>query len=391
MPASQFTSARLLTLISMIFAVVVIVLGAFTRLSDAGLGCPDWPTCYGHLWVPGSADDIANANVNFPDTPVLEGKTWPEQIHRIVASTLGALCLILLASIAKHCPVKQWRTQVGILALLVVMTLLRAILGDALDPFLIGLVIIYFIRLFLIPDTSLGQHLKLSLFITGWVILQGLFGMWTVTLKLWPQVVTAHLFGGFTLLALLWWQFLNLNKFKNLTGPYPLSSAGLQLVFKMQKLAKIGLFVVVIQVLLGGWTSSNYAALACPDLPLCQGQIWPDPDFIQGFNILQDIGPNYLGGSMDNAARVAVHLSHRIGALLVSLLILVLALRLFQANYKKLAIILVANLAIQIALGISNVLFHLPLEIAVLHNAVGALLVMTLVTINYLLSFRTTL
>lgn len=363
---------RWLIVLTLIATLAVIVLGAFTRLADAGLGCPDWPTCYGHLWVPQSADDIASANQAFPDTPVHTGKTWPEQFHRILASSLGLLCLVILFHVVRYFPARQWSLQVGLLALLILATLARVFVGSQLDILLILMVLAYFGSLAAVPWQSKGLNLRLPLFVAGWVVLQGLFGMWTVTLKLWPQVVTLHLLGGFTLLSVLWWQSLRLTKI-NMTG----------LIAPVRKLAIAGLVVVIVQIMLGGWTTSNYAALACPDMPLCQGQVWPNPDFAEGFNILQHIGPNYLGGQMDSGGRVAIHLAHRIGAITVTVVLAWLAIALYRLRSTKLALGLATVLTIQVSLGISNIAFFLPLPVAVLHNLFGALLLLTLITINY--------
>ncbi len=313
-------------------AVIVVVLGAFTRLVHAGLGCPDWPTCYGHYWVPNTPEEIHAANQAFAETPVETDKTWPEQIHRIFASSLGLL--------------------------------------------MIGLVVICFRH-----RHSEGQPLKLPLFMLGFVILQGLFGMWTVTLLLWPQVVTAHLLGGFTTLSLLW---LLIQRLGNLRWQF--AQPALVAVTRLRGLAMAGLLVVVMQIALGGWTTSNYAALACADLPTCHNEWLPPMDFASGFNIFQHIGPNYLGGQLDNEARTAIHFSHRVGALLVTvvlLLLMVKMLRTVETKVMRMAKVLGMVLFLQLSLGISNVYFALPLMVAVAHNAVGAMLLLVLVTINH--------
>lgn len=313
-------------------AVIVVVLGAFTRLVHAGLGCPDWPTCYGHYWVPNTPEEIHAANQAFAETPVETDKTWPEQIHRIFASSLGLL--------------------------------------------MIGLVVICFRH-----RHGEGQPLKLPLFMLGFVILQGLFGMWTVTLLLWPQVVTAHLLGGFTTLSLLW---LLIQRLGNLRWQF--AQPALVAVTRLRGLAMAGLLVVVMQIALGGWTTSNYAALACADLPTCHNEWLPPMDFASGFNIFQHIGPNYLGGQLDNEARTAIHFSHRVGALLVTvvlLLLMVKMLRTVETKVMRMAKVLGMVLFLQLSLGISNVYFALPLMVAVAHNAVGAMLLLVLVTINH--------
>ncbi len=219
-----------------------------------------------------------------------------------------------------------------------------------------------------------GQPLRLPLLILGLVILQAAFGMWTVTLKLWPQVVTAHLLGGFATLALLFLLSLRLS------GAFPALPA---LSGRLRGLAGAALALLVGQIALGGWVSSNYAAVACVDLPTCHGQWWPAMDFANGFHLTQQIGPNYLGGQLDSDARTAIHMSHRLGALLVTLILLLLAWRLRAAGLGRLAALLVLALAVQIGLGLSNVLLHLPLPVAVAHNGGGAALLLVLVLINY--------
>ncbi len=304
----------------------VILLGAFTRLVDAGLGCPDWPTCYGHLWVPNTAEEIQQANEKFADTPVETDKTWPEQIHRIFASMLGlvVLCLTFIC----------WRKS-----------------NEGLDM-------------------PLGQ----ALFMTVFVILQGLFGMWTVTLKLWPQVVTAHLLGGFTMLALFWLMTLRLS-----------NSVQYALLPKyLWRLSCVVMVIVIAQIALGGWTSSNYAALACTELPTCHGSWWPAMDLAKGFNLFQEIGPNYLYGVLDSDARTAIHVMHRAGAIATVCAVILLALHMMpHATLNGLASVILIVLAGQVALGVSNVLYSLPLAVAVAHNAVGALLLLTIVTAMY--------
>ena len=296
-------------------AAVVVVLGAYTRLVDAGLGCPDWPGCYGMILVPETAAEIARAEAAFPDAPVEADKAWPEMIHRYAAALLGLVVLVLaVVAVRERLP---WKLPVALLAL---------------------------------------------------VILQGAFGAWTVTLKLWPQVVTTHLLGGFATLALLWiWWLLLRNP------PWQVGRS-------LRGLSMTTLVVVVIQVALGGWLTANYAALACPDFPTCHGVWIPDMDFAAGFDIVQDVGPNYLGGLMSSDARVAIHVVHRIGAVAVLLVAGWLA---FRLGRRPLAWVLGGVLAVQLALGIANVIFALPLVVAVLHNAGAAALLLVVVTVNY--------
>ena len=320
-----------LTFIACLVAVIVLGMGVFTRLADAGLGCPDWPTCYGHVLWPNEDHEVARANEAYPDMPVEHDKTWPEMIHRYLASSLGL--------------------------------------------FTIGILV------FSLRSREPKQPVKLPMFLLGFIILQGMFGMWTVTLKLWPQVVTAHLLGGFTTLSLLWLLTLRLNNFH-----WQIPAIAEDKLKAIRPLAVIGLLIVVIQIALGGGTTSNSADIACPDFPTCQGAWLPPMNFAEGFNITQHIGPNYLGGTMDNAARVAIHFSHRVGAIVIAAYLIFLAIKLCGlslAAAKKLAVAIVVVLTAQISLGISNVVFHFPIDVAVAHNLVGALLLLTQVTTTY--------
>ena len=313
-----------LALFATLLALIVVLLGAYTRLTHAGLGCPDWPGCYGFISVPKSEAQLAHAELHFPDAPVEAHKGWNEMIHRYFAGTLGLLISVLAG--------RAW-----------------------------------------VNRRHPGQPLKLPLFLLAVVIAQAAFGMWTVTLKLWPQVVTGHLLGGFATLSLLFLLTLRLS------GVLP----ALTVPKRLQYWATAGLLLVIGQIALGGWVSSNYAAVACIDFPTCHGQWLPPADFANGFHLTQHIGPNYLGGQLDSDARTAIHLTHRIGALLVTVALLGLAWQLKAVGMTRLAGLLLIALAAQITLGISNVLFHLPLPVAVAHNAGGAALLLTLVLVNY--------
>ncbi|MCR8923842.1 COX15/CtaA family protein [Dasania sp. GY-MA-18] len=321
-----------LALFGTVLAVFVLGLGAFTRLADAGLGCPDWPGCYGHMFWPDTATEVEKANQLFPDTPVEHDKTWPEMVHRYFASALGLISIILVALAFKY--------------------------------------------------RSPEQPFKLPLFMLGFIILQGMFGMWTVTLKLWPQIVTAHLLGGFTTFSLYWLLTLRLSN-----NPWQLPKDVYQKVTALKKWALLGLIIVACQVALGGWTTSNYAAVACPDLPTCQNQWLPAMNFSQGFDIFQAIGPNYLGGTMDNESRIAIHFSHRIGAIITSVYLIILAMMMLRLGPRsptqRMAKIVIIMLSLQVLLGLGNIIFKFPLAIAVAHNLGGALLLLVMVTLNY--------
>ena len=315
-----------LALVATLLAVVVVLLGAYTRLTHAGLGCPDWPGCYGFLAVPMSEQAQSLAALRFPDAPVEVHKGWNEMVHRYFA---GALGLVILA--------------------LAVQALRRR--------------------------SQPGRPVKLPLLLLAVVITQAAFGMWTVTLQLWPQVVTAHLLGGFTTLSLLFLLTLRLSGRHPVARPIPA---------RVSALAMLGLLAVIVQVALGGWVSSNYAAVACTDFPTCHGEWWPEMDFANAFNLTHhDIGPNYLGGMLYGEARTAIHLTHRLGALTVTLLLLILSWQLWRTGLARLAGLLLAALALQVGLGISNVLLNLPLAVAVAHNGGGALLLLVTVLINH--------
>ena len=203
------------------------------------------------------------------------------------------------------------------------------------------------------------------------MICQAAFGAWTVTLKLWPQVVTAHLLGGFATLSLLWLLCLRLGVLGRMTVPRALMPHAL-----------LAMALVIVQIALGGWVSSNYAALACHDFPTCHGDWWPAMNLADGFNVTQSVGPNYLGGQLESDARVAIQFVHRLGALVVLLAVGSLAWRLYRRG-SEMALPVAAVLAVQLLLGILNVVLVLPLWSATAHNAVGALLLLTMVTVNY--------
>jgi len=314
-----------LTAVGVVIAFVVVVLGAYTRLVDAGLGCPDWPGCYGFLTVPDAAHEIAEAESRFPDAPVEAHKAWPEMVHRYFASALGLLILVL-AGLA-------------------------------------------------VRDRGAGVPVKLPLGLLALVVLQGAFGAWTVTLKLLPQVVTAHLLGGMSTLALLWLLLLRLRDGVESGGGFRLHAA-------------LALVVVVVQIALGGWTTANYAALACPDFPTCQNAWWPDMNFAAGFDVTHPVGPNYLGGLLEGDARIAIHMAHRLGAVAALLIVGSLVWRMLQsAGWQRLGIVVGSLLIVQLALGVANVWLSLPLAVATTHNATGALLLLGVVSVNYR-SFR---
>ena len=312
------------SLLVTIFALVVIVLGAFVRLSDAGLGCPDWPGCYGLIDVPQTDQEIEIAEQAFPQRPVEESKAWKEMFHRYFAGTLGILILILA-------------------------------IGSLRTRF----------------ESKTVPLLSVSL--VGLVIFQALLGMWTVTLQVKPAIVTLHLLFGMATVSLLWLTYLY-------------SSGGFSHAGKpsgLRGLTKLALLVVIAQIALGGWTSTNYAALACTAFPGCYaGDAWPDMDFAEAFVLWRGLGINYEFGVLEADARAAIHMTHRIGALVVLAVVGALgiqALKKAHAAQRNIAIVILMLLALQLTLGVLNVILSLPLGNAVAHNGVAALLLLALI------------
>jgi cytochrome c oxidase assembly protein subunit 15 len=308
--------------IGAVLALIVVMLGAWVRLTDAGLGCPDWPGCYGRLVVPEAATSPADLGSEYT-RPLHTGKAWREMIHRYLASTLGLVC-VALAVIAwrnRRDPNQPWRAPLALVAL---------------------------------------------------VIFQGLLGMWTVTLLLKPIVVVAHLLGGFATLALL----VSLGQWRATRSSAPTTG--------LKTLGFAAAAALVLQISLGGWTSANYAALACPDFPTCQTQWWPAvADFEEGFVLWRGLGVDYEGGVLDHPARVAVHFAHRLGAVLAAVLIGLFGWRVARDRATRLdGAAVLAALLLQLCLGVSIVVFGVPLAVAVLHNGVGALLLLAVVNAN---------
>ncbi|MCC7463812.1 MAG: COX15/CtaA family protein [Gammaproteobacteria bacterium] len=313
---------------------IVVVLGAYVRLSDAGLGCPDWPGCYGHLSPIGAAADSA-ATAAY-SIPLETGKAWREMIHRYAASTLGLL-IVLIAALAW-----LWRRE-HIVA----------------------------------PGYAFA--------LLAIVVVQGLFGMLTVTWLLKPLVVTLHLLFGLLTLSLLWWLVLTLGRRQGAAWSAATAYLGAPLL-RVRRLAAIGLGALALQIALGGWTSSNYAAVACPDFPRCQGAWWPAADFDAAFVLWHGLGVNYEGGVLEHPARVAIHLTHRLGALLATALLLWAALAVLRlrrdSGARRASVAVLVTLALQFTIGASTVLLGFPLWLATAHNAGAALLLLATVALN---------
>ena len=324
---------RTTALVTCALALCVVVLGAYVRLSDAGLGCPDWPGCYGHLLgIPESTQEVKQANSAYPQRAVEADKAWKEVIHRYFAAVLGIL-IVFLAMVA-------WRNRT--------------------DP---------------------GQAVGVPVFLVGLVVFQALLGMWTVTLLLKPVIVMLHLLGGLAIVSLLWWVYLGAGSVR----PYHRPHTGRTMV----PVLVVGLLLLIGQIILGGWTSANYAALACIDFPTCQGQWWPQMDFREGFVFWRGLGASYEFGVLENPARTAIHLSHRTMAVVVVLYWGVLLARLLMKSHLTAALrgagsVTLLLLLAQLSLGVSNIVLHLPIGIAVMHNGGAALLLLGVITLVFL-------
>jgi heme a synthase len=360
---------RWLALFAAVFAFGLVMFGAFVRLSNAGLSCPDWPTCYGQVTWPQHAQAVAHADAAFPDRPYEAHKAWREQVHRFLAGTLGVLVL-LLALIA------SWRRRGTVLA--VVGGAVFAALGvglymrgehvwsSALAACAIALPLFAAIRL------QRPGAWKICVLALAVIIFQAMLGMWTVTLLLKPVVVMGHLLGGMATFALLAYAAL---RFAGVASADERHA-------DLHRLVAIGVVLLVCQIALGGWTSANYAALACGygpgSFPQCLGQWAPPTDFREGFVLWRGIGVNYEGGVLDMAARSAIQIAHRLGALVVFCYLGWLSIRTARRGLRVCGLAIALALAGQVLLGISNVYFGLPLAVATAHNGVAALLLFTL-------------
>ena len=358
---------RRLAIAATLLALVVIVFGAFVRLSNAGLSCPDWPTCYGKITWPKAEHEVAHANANF-ERAVETHKAWREQVHRHLAATLGLLVLGI-ALLAARAHRRAWAVILGAAALVAasIPLYIKQQYGLALALASAGELILAAAAL----RWGGRDYARLGNMLLIVIVFQALLGMWTVTWLLKPIVVTSHLIGGLTTFALLAWLSLRL------------AGVGRGINEDLPKRAPVvvGLVLLSMQIALGGWTSANYAAWACgTDVPQCLGQWWPLADYREAFVLWRGIGVDYEGGVLDGPARTAIQMAHRLFALLVTGHLLVVALRLLQRRpLRHYGIALLLALATQIALGIANVRLGLPLQVAVAHSAGAALLLFVLV------------
>ncbi|MCW8386627.1 COX15/CtaA family protein [Fluoribacter dumoffii] len=307
---------------AVLLSLFVVMLGAYTRLTDAGLGCPDWPGCYGQIVLPSAKEKLQAAQTQYPTIPIESRKAWTEMAHRYVAGTLALLIFFIS---------------------------------------------FYALRKRLKGDSAMPWHLPAALFIL--VLFQAALGMWTVTLKLLPVVVMGHLLGGMLIVACLSRFRLQISSLKG--QDFPLWRPWL----------RVGVLIVFLQVALGGWVSSNYAGISCIGFPQCNGVWLPDLHFAQGFNLFSPVGANYQGGLLDHDVRVTIQFIHRIGAVITAAYILILSLLIWcrsNSNYLKgAAAVMFLLILVQFTLGILNVIYLLPISVAVAHNGVAAVLLAT--------------
>lgn len=328
-----------LALFSALFSALLVVLSAWGRINEAGLGCPEWPGCYGRLFAPLTAQELNEARTFFPRQPAEEEKMLKETLHRFLSGALGLLIIRLIVlgwQLKKHVR----RQQVLIPGLVFVLVFAQIILG-----------------------------------------------ILTVKLQHKPLIGMLHLSVGLSILGLLWWVVLRELRFWR-----PVTAAPAAVLRRLRPRALAGLLLVVAQIALGGWMSANYAALACPDFPVCQGTFWPAMNFVDGFTLWRDIGLQYEGVLLNLEAATAVHMAHRVGALITLLYVGWLALHTMRLgvrdNLCRYGLLVLVLLLAQVTLGIISVLAHLPLIIAVAHHAVGALLMLSLITLNHVLRAR---
>ncbi len=323
--SNAFRYFKGLVLAATLLALCVVSLGAYVRLTDAGLGCPDWPGCYGTLTVPQSEAAILQAQTTYPDSAVEVGKAWREMAHRYLAGTLGLLVLAIF--------VLGWKAR---------------------------------------------NEIKSSPYTSSFLLLligfQAMLGMWTVTMLLKPAIVSGHLLGGMSTLAVLSWLA------HRHWGYYSDSIVTCQ---RLRLAIRFALVLLFMQIFLGGWTSTNYAALACTDFPTCQGAWVPDMDFKDAFHMVRELGLSKDGSALSLASLTAIQWTHRVGALVSFIYLGALGLTTLKYwQLKRWSVLLLVALITQIALGISNLVLHLPLVLAVAHNFTAALLVIIVVVLN---------
>jgi cytochrome c oxidase assembly protein subunit 15 len=337
--SSDANKFRKLVWIAVFLTFDLIVFGGFTRLTDSGLGCPDWPGCYGMANPFLAHEQIAAAEAAMPTGPVTVAKAWIEMIHRYFAMGIGVIIMALMFK-----AIFQWRRS---------------------------------------HAQAFAPAIPVALFV--FVCIQGAFGAWTVTLKLQPVIVTIHLLLGMLLLAMLTW----LGGREDFLIKPPVAVGSVGALRRLRPLALAAAAVLVVQIALGGWVSTNYATLACDDFPLCGGRLVPEMDFEHGFTLWRELGKTAAGHYLPFSALVAIHWVHRMFALVV---VAVMGLAVWRAwglpGLGKTARYLAATLAVQLFTGVATVYFDFPLAIAVLHNAGAALLVLLVTMLNYKVKYQ---
>jgi cytochrome c oxidase assembly protein subunit 15 len=327
-----------LALFSTLFSFFMILIASYSHMSDAGLGCPDWPGCYGRLFAPTTAQEMNEARQLLPREPDEEAKEWKATLHRYVSGTLGLL-MFRLVYLGWQLKKRYRRQQVVIPAMVFLLVFSQTVLGAL-----------------------------------------------TVKLQFKPLVVMSHLVTGLTIVGLLWWVALREQRF------WKPINAGPDILGDLRPRAFLGLLLVAGQILLGGWTSANYASLACPDFPLCRGAWWPPMDIVEGFARWRDLGLAYEGGMLSLAGSTAVHMAHRLGAVVTLLYIGWLGLHTMRIGYESklcrygfLVLVVVVG---EVVVGVTHVLLHLPVALGVVHSGLGALLLLSLITLNHVVRPR---
>ncbi len=323
--ASTARRLQALTVLTLFLTFDLVLFGSFTRLTDSGLGCPDWPGCYGNASPVGAHAEISAAQLAMPTGPVTHGKAWVEMIHRYLATAVGVLILVLAA----------------------VSWLNRSRENGIISPWWATLTLV-------------------------WVCVQGAFGALTVTMKLFPAIVTLHLLGGLLLLALLSVQAVRYAQIHDAVATVRVPPA-------LRRLLWLGLALLALQIALGGWVSTNYAVLACTEFPTCQGRWWPEMNFAQGFELWRELGLTSDGQHISFAALTAIHYVHRLMAYAVIALLVWTAWRMRAVpGLRRAARWLAGLLLLQFVTGLSNVVLDWPLLAAVLHTGGAAALVVVL-------------
>ncbi len=327
MTVNLFKLLRFCATCALVFALFVVMLGAYTRLTHAGLGCPDWPGCYGHIVLPMAKNELTQAQRHYPLIPIETVKAWTEMAHRYAAGTLGLLIIAIAFLVFR-------------------LNRLRVFVPRVIPAILVLL-----------------------------LVFQAALGMWTVTLKLLPVVVMGHLLGGILIFSCLCYFRWQLSKASQCQLP------------SCRAWITGAIVIVFCQIALGGWVSSNYAGIACIGFPQCNGQWLPKLYLAQAFNVFSSIGANYQGGLLDNEIRMTIQMVHRMGAYVTALYLWGLSafilLRVTLKPLRRAAFLLAFLVGMQLMLGIINVVYLLPLFAAVAHNGLAALLLATVVSMRY--------